>query len=218
MGSYDRSLMLSSEEKQDLEWWINNLPKQNGHNLVRTSLNVYRNRNGCIPKRLGDLLRGHSDRRLLEQVRSSPAHQCIRDVGCLLWSQDLCPLQVTRTHSPPFGQCNSDHLCTPPRRDTVKAVCSVSARNSSKGMEPLFISVFPQEENLCPVKSPEEYEKRTQSWRSENSQLHLAIIAPHKPVTSSSIASGHGLRIFWKVAELIFHYSLLTQPEVHQHQ
>ena len=55
-------------------------------------------------------------------------------------------------------------------------------------MEPLFISVFPQEENLCPVKCLAEYEKRTQSWRSENSQLLLAIIAPHKPVTSSSIA------------------------------
>ena len=54
-------------------------------------------------------------------------------------------------------------------------------------MEPLFISAFPREENLCPVKCLKEYEKRTQSWRSENSQLLLAIIAPHKPVTSSSI-------------------------------
>ena len=41
---------------------------------------------------------------------------------------------------------------------------------------------------MCPVACLKVYEKATASFRKENQQLFLAVIAPHNPVTSSTIA------------------------------
>ena len=82
-----------------------------------------------------------------------------------------------------------------------------SQPGKSRGMEPLYISEFTQDASLCPVKCLNEYVARTQIWRKQQSQLLLAITAPHRAVTSSFIAR-------WLED---IHVSQRTQPGVHQH-
>ena len=59
---------------------------------------------------------------------------------------------------------------------------------NTRGMEPLYIAEFKQNPLLCPVRCLREYVTCTQAWIDTQSHLFLALMAPHKPVVSSSIA------------------------------
>ena len=59
---------------------------------------------------------------------------------------------------------------------------------NTRAMKPLYIAEFKQNPLLCPVRCLREYVTRTQAWRDNQSRLFLALMAPHKPVVSSSIA------------------------------
>ena len=57
-----------------------------------------------------------------------------------------------------------------------------------KSLQPVFISRYSEDKLLCPVACLKAYEKASASFRKENQQLFLAVISPHNPVTSSTIA------------------------------
>ena len=57
-----------------------------------------------------------------------------------------------------------------------------------KSLQPVFIAHYFKDKSLCPVACLGAYEKATASFRKENQQLFLAVISPHNPVTSSTIA------------------------------
>ena len=57
--------------------------------------------------------------------------------------------------------------------------------------KPVEFFVFPQDEDLCPVKVIDCYEERSQKWRGENyapSSLFLSYVKPHGPLSSQLIA------------------------------
>ena len=66
------------------------------------------------------------------------------------------------------------------------------AKQSRQGKETfgrIFLSNFPHDENLYPVRTLRQYESVTSSLRSEDQQgLFLAIVKPHKQVSSCTIA------------------------------
>ena len=53
----------------------------------------------------------------------------------------------------------------------------------------MFIAHYSEDKALCPIACLKAYEKATASFRKENQQLFLAVISPHNPVTSSTIAT-----------------------------
>ena len=58
-----------------------------------------------------------------------------------------------------------------------------------KPLVEFFFPCFPHDENLCPVRTLRQYESVTSSLRSEDQQgLFLAIVKPHKQVSSCTIA------------------------------
>ena len=59
-----------------------------------------------------------------------------------------------------------------------------------KPVKEFFFPKFEQNKKLCPVLALQEYEKRTLDKRSSNgsTQLLIAMIKPHKPVSSSTVA------------------------------
>ena len=57
-----------------------------------------------------------------------------------------------------------------------------------KSLQPVFIARYSEDKLLCPIACLKAYEKATVSFRKENQQLFLAVISPHNPVTSSTIA------------------------------
>ena len=57
-----------------------------------------------------------------------------------------------------------------------------------KSLQSVVIAGFDQDLTLCPVKCLKAYEQATAPFRKDNQQLFLAVVAPHKPVTSSTIA------------------------------
>ena len=55
-----------------------------------------------------------------------------------------------------------------------------------------FFPTFPSNSRLCPQQTLQAYEQRTESFRSgeseEQTRLFLAVVRPHKPVCSSTLA------------------------------
>ena len=60
----------------------------------------------------------------------------------------------------------------------------------TKPVKEFFFPKFEENKKLCPVLALQEYEKRTLDKRSSNdsTQLFIAMIKPHKPVSSSTVA------------------------------
>lgn len=57
--------------------------------------------------------------------------------------------------------------------------------------KPIEFYVYTGDEDLCPVKVIDSYEKRSQTWRGDKGQiskLFLSYVKPHGPITSTSIA------------------------------
>ena len=57
-----------------------------------------------------------------------------------------------------------------------------------KPIKSFFFPVFPDNNSLCPVSTLRAYEERTSPLRMGETKLFLAIIKPHKAVSSSTIA------------------------------
>ena len=70
-------------------------------------------------------------------------------------------------------------------------LCTGLAKQARPGKpnsgEKVFIPEFPDSQ-LCPVGCLSAYVDATRSFRQKNNQLFLATVAPHGPVSSSSIA------------------------------
>ena len=62
-----------------------------------------------------------------------------------------------------------------------------SRPGQEKGISPVFIPAFLEDSRLCQVRCLEAYERATGTLRSHQ-QLFLGVVAPHKPVCSSTIA------------------------------
>ena len=62
--------------------------------------------------------------------------------------------------------------------------------HQTKPVKEFFFPKFEQNKKLCPVLALQEYEKRTSEIRSSNgsTQLLIAMIKPHKPFSSSTVA------------------------------
>lgn len=76
------------------------------------------------------------------------------------------------------------------RRDGVEFAATGLAKQSRQGKDipNFFFPSLPDVPVLCPVLALKEYEKRTREVRADESKLFVAIIKPHKAVTSSTIA------------------------------
>ena len=57
-----------------------------------------------------------------------------------------------------------------------------------KTVKDFFFPRFTENARLCPVRSLTLYIERTEQLRGTNQQLFIAIIKPHLPVTSSTVA------------------------------
>ena len=91
-------------------------------------------------------------------------------------SADLASLQLDRRQYKPEG---------------VVFLPSALAKQSSQGRElrEFFFPSFPHNNTLCPVETLRCYERATASLRPEDtSKLFVAIVKPHKPVASCTIA------------------------------
>ena len=58
----------------------------------------------------------------------------------------------------------------------------------SRTRPPIKLRHFRENSNLCVCHHIDLYMERSKSWRSENDQLLLSFIKPHKPVTSSTVS------------------------------
>ena len=88
-------------------------------------------------------------------------------------SADLASLQLDRCHYKPEG---------------VEFLPSALAKQSSQGriLREFFFPSFP---NLCPVEMLRQYESATAELRpKDTTRLSVAIVRPHKPVASCTIA------------------------------
>ena len=76
------------------------------------------------------------------------------------------------------------------RPDGVAFLPGALAKQSRQGKEiaDFFFSSFPDNVTLCPVATLRSYERRTETLRAAETKLFIAIIKPHRVVTSSSIA------------------------------
>ena len=54
-------------------------------------------------------------------------------------------------------------------------------------MTDFFFPAFPHNGKLCSVETLRAYEKRTQAFRKHTSEMFIATIKPHQPVSSSTI-------------------------------
>ena len=74
--------------------------------------------------------------------------------------------------------------------DGVEFLPKHLAKQSRRGrpIASFFFPSFSEEALLCPVQTLKSYESATGSLRGEESRLFIAIIKPHKPVSSSTIA------------------------------
>ena len=79
-------------------------------------------------------------------------------------------------------------LC--PEGATFQSARLAKQSRQTKPVKEFFFPRFEQNTKLCPVRALQEYEKRTLDKRSSNgsTQLLLAMIRPHKPVASSTVA------------------------------
>ena len=91
-------------------------------------------------------------------------------------SADLSSLSLARRRFSPEG---------------VTFLPATLAKQSRQGkpLAEFFFPSFSHDESLCPVHTLRQYELATASFRSGDQQeLFLAIVKPHKPVTSCTIA------------------------------
>ena len=67
---------------------------------------------------------------------------------------------------------------------------STVAKQSWQGkpITEFLFPLFPENSNLCPVKTPSTYWDKTDPLHGKESKLFLSFVQPHKPVTSSTIA------------------------------
>ena len=100
-------------------------------------------------------------------------------------------LDLTR----PSRSMDLTNLDTRFRQFSPEGVTFLSARlakqsRQTKPVKEFFFPKFEQNKRLCPVLALQEYEKRTAEKRSSNNstQLLIAMIRPHKPVSSSTVA------------------------------
>lgn len=76
-----------------------------------------------------------------------------------------------------------------PEGVTFQSAKLAKQSRQNKPIKDFFFPKFSQNEKLCPVLALREYEKRTAQLRTPtDTQLFLAMIRPHKPVSSSTIA------------------------------
>ena len=77
-----------------------------------------------------------------------------------------------------------------PERVTFQSAKLAKQSRQKKPVRDLFFPKFEQNKKLCPVLTLQEYEKRTTDKRSPNGsrQLLIAMIRPHKSVSSSTVA------------------------------
>lgn len=77
-----------------------------------------------------------------------------------------------------------------PKPDGVVFLPRALAKQSRQGkpIAEFFFPSFPNNKNLCPVNTLDQYTLRTKSLRGDETRLFVATIKPHKAVTSSSIA------------------------------
>ena len=70
-----------------------------------------------------------------------------------------------------------------------KGLAKQTRPGNEKSLQPVVISFF-EDKKLCPVVCLQAYERATTTFRTTKSaaQLFLAMIPPHQPVTSSTIA------------------------------
>ena len=70
-----------------------------------------------------------------------------------------------------------------------KGLAKQTRPGNEKSLQPVVIASF-EEELLCPVSSLQVYEKATAKFREDEAamQLFLAVVPPHRPVSSSTIA------------------------------
>ena len=82
------------------------------------------------------------------------------------------------------------HFC--PEGVTFHAAKLAKQSRQTKPVKEFFFPKFEQNKKLCPVLALQEYEKKTSEKRSSNgtlsTQLLIAMIKPHKPVSSSTVA------------------------------
>ena len=92
-------------------------------------------------------------------------------------SMDLTNLDIRFRHYSPEGV-------------TFQSAKLAKQSRQTKPVRDFFFPKFEQNKKLCPVLTLQEYEKRTTDKRSPNgsTQLLIAMIRPHKPVSSSTVA------------------------------
>ena len=92
-------------------------------------------------------------------------------------SMDLTNLYIRFRHYSPEGV-------------TFQSAKLAKQSRQTKPVRDFFFPKFEQNKKLCPVLTLQEYEKRTTDKRSPkgSTQLLIAMIRPHKPVSSSTVA------------------------------
>lgn len=76
-----------------------------------------------------------------------------------------------------------------PEGVTFQSAKLAKQSRQSKPIREFFFPKFTGNQKLCPVMALQEYEKKTANKRSlECTQLLIAMIRPHKPVSSSTVA------------------------------
>ena len=108
-----------------------------------------------------------------------------------LSSKTVILLALTRpSRSMDLANLNLDFRKYSPEGVTFHPTKLAKQSKLSKPLTEFFFPKFPRNKLLCPVMTLQAYEDRTREWRCDHnrSQLFIALIKPHKPVTSSTIA------------------------------
>ena len=90
-------------------------------------------------------------------------------------SADLSKLDLSKQVYKPDGVCFYPNVLAKQSRSTSK-------------INAFFFPSLPGGSRLCPVLTLKEYEARTQPFRGKETNLLVAIIKPHKAVSSSTVA------------------------------
>ena len=103
---------------------------------------------------------------------------------------DLTNLDIRFRHYSPEGVTFQSAKLAKQSRQTKPVRDFFFQSRQTKPVRDFFFPKFEQNKKLCPVLTLQEYEKRTTDKRSPhgNTQLLIAMIRPHKPVSSSTVA------------------------------
>ena len=98
-------------------------------------------------------------------------------------------LALTRpSRSADLTSLNLKGFRTTPEGAVFVPVALAKQSTANKPIKDFFFPRFTENVRLCPVQSLTLYIERTKQLRGESSQLFIAIIKPHLPVTSSTVA------------------------------